>query len=145
MRIDIVLHRIVLHRIVLPRIASHRIASHHHHRRRRRRRHRRHRHRHHRRHHPRSKFSDIVRDSFCGNKEFQRAHKEGFTDFVNRDSKTAMFLSLFVDDVLKNAARQLKDDEADKMLTDVILLFRYLTDKDVFENYYKEHLAKRLL
>lgn len=31
------------------------------------------------------------------------------------------------------------------MLDKSITVFRYLTDKDVFERYYKGHLAKRLL
>lgn len=31
------------------------------------------------------------------------------------------------------------------MLDKTITIFRYLTDKDVFERYYKGHLAKRLL
>lgn len=33
------------------------------------------------------------------------------------------------------------DDVLDKTIT----LFRFLQDKDVFERYYKQHLAKRLL
>lgn len=31
------------------------------------------------------------------------------------------------------------------MLEKVIVIFRYLQDKDVFENFYKTHLSKRLL
>ena len=31
------------------------------------------------------------------------------------------------------------------MLDKTIVIFRYLTEKDVFERYYKGHLAKRLL
>lgn len=31
------------------------------------------------------------------------------------------------------------------MLDKTITLFRFLQDKDVFERYYKQHLAKRLL
>lgn len=31
------------------------------------------------------------------------------------------------------------------MLEKVIVIFRYLQDKDVFENFYKAHLSKRLL
>jgi cullin 3 len=33
----------------------------------------------------------------------------------------------------------------DAVLDKTITVFRYLTDKDVFERYYKGHLAKRLL
>lgn len=35
--------------------------------------------------------------------------------------------------------------EVDTVLDKTITVFRYVTDKDVFERYYKGHLAKRLL
>lgn len=35
--------------------------------------------------------------------------------------------------------------EVDLVLDKTITVFRYVTDKDVFERYYKGHLAKRLL
>ncbi|KAJ4476227.1 Cullin-domain-containing protein [Lentinula aciculospora] len=37
------------------------------------------------------------------------------------------------------------DTEIDAVLGKTITVFRYLTEKDVFERYYKNHLAKRLL
>lgn len=40
---------------------------------------------------------------------------------------------------------QKTDLEVDIALDKTITVFRYLTDKDVFERYYKGHLAKRLL
>ena len=40
---------------------------------------------------------------------------------------------------------QKSDEEVDAVLDKTITVFRYLTDKDVFERYYKGHLAKRLL
>ena len=40
---------------------------------------------------------------------------------------------------------QRTDVEVDIALDKTITVFRYLTDKDVFERYYKGHLAKRLL
>lgn len=36
-------------------------------------------------------------------------------------------------------------DDVEVLLDSVMVLFRYLQDKDVFERYYKQHLAKRLL
>merc|ERR1712157_603168 len=35
--------------------------------------------------------------------------------------------------------------EVETRLQNVIIIFRYLSDKDVFEAFYKQHLAKRLL
>lgn len=40
---------------------------------------------------------------------------------------------------------QHSEQEVETILDKTILLFRFLQDKDVFERYYKQHLAKRLL
>ena len=37
------------------------------------------------------------------------------------------------------------EEEVETLLDKVVMLFRYLQEKDVFEKYYKQHLAKRLL
>lgn len=39
----------------------------------------------------------------------------------------------------------MKEEDVDTLLDKVMMLFRYLKDKDIFEKYYKQHLAKRLL
>ena len=40
---------------------------------------------------------------------------------------------------------QKSDDEVEQVLDKTITVFRYITEKDVFERYYKAHLSKRLL
>lgn len=40
---------------------------------------------------------------------------------------------------------QKTDDEIEVALEKTIILFRFLHDKDKFERYYKNHLARRLL
>lgn len=40
---------------------------------------------------------------------------------------------------------QKTDEEVEAVLDKTITVFRYVTEKDVFERYYKGHLAKRLL
>lgn len=37
------------------------------------------------------------------------------------------------------------EQEIETVLDKTMVLFRYLSEKDVFERYYKTHLAKRLL
>lgn len=37
------------------------------------------------------------------------------------------------------------EQEIENVLDKSMVLFRFLQDKDVFERYYKQHLAKRLL
>lgn len=41
--------------------------------------------------------------------------------------------------------QELSDADCEAILDRVMTLFRYLQEKDVFEKYYKQHLAKRLL
>ena len=40
---------------------------------------------------------------------------------------------------------QLSEQEVENILDKSMVLFRFLQEKDVFERYYKQHLAKRLL
>ncbi|KAK8644318.1 hypothetical protein V6N13_123628 [Hibiscus sabdariffa] len=55
------------------------------------------------------------------------------------------FISLFVDDKLRKGLRGVTEEDVELVLDKVMMLFRYLQEKDVFEKYYKQHLAKRLL
>ena len=40
---------------------------------------------------------------------------------------------------------QMSEQEIENVLDKSMVLFRFLQEKDVFERYYKQHLAKRLL
>ena len=92
----------------------------------------------------RTKYGSIVTDAFDDDKSFQKSLKEAFEDFINIDQRCAQYLSMYIDEVLRNKLRQRQHD-MDDVLDRVIVIFRYLQDKDVFENFYKQHLAKRLL
>jgi cullin 3 len=46
---------------------------------------------------------------------------------------------------LKKGLKGVSEDDIESILDKVMMLFRYLQEKDVFEKYYKQHLAKRLL
>jgi len=46
---------------------------------------------------------------------------------------------------LKKGIRNLNENELDALQDKSMVLFRFLQEKDVFERYYKQHLAKRLL
>jgi cullin 3 len=53
--------------------------------------------------------------------------------------------SLLSERVSLHYIAQKTDEEVDAVLEKTIVLFRFIIDKDVFERYYKAHLAKRLL
>ena len=90
----------------------------------------------------------MVRNQFGSHALFQKALKDAFTDFVNRDageSKHAEIMASFCDTLLKSGGEKLGDDEIEAFLEKVVLLFSYLSDKDIFAEIYRDMLAKRLL
>ncbi|KAI8344876.1 Cullin [Choanephora cucurbitarum] len=91
------------------------------------------------------KFDRILNQAANKDKSFQTVFNEAFEKFINENPKSAEFISLFIDDNLKKGLKGKSEDEVDDVLDKTINLFRYLQDKDVFERYYKQHLAKRLL
>mmetsp|Transcript_41983 Transcript_41983/g.94338 ORF Transcript_41983/g.94338 Transcript_41983/m.94338 type:complete len:789 (+) Transcript_41983:1-2367(+) len=91
------------------------------------------------------KYDQFVKSSFRESKDFQLALKQAFEGFLNKDTRTAQYLSLFVDDMFKKGLRGTSDQEIDSSLEQVVTVFRFLQDKDVFENFYKTHLSRRLL
>jgi cullin 3 len=56
-----------------------------------------------------------------------------------------MSLVSYLDDQFKKTFRTMSDADIEEVVDKVISLFRYLTDKDIFEGFYKSSLAKRLL
>jgi len=92
------------------------------------------------------KFDRFVKESFKESKDFQLALKQAFESFLNKDTRTAQYLSLYVDDQFRKGLRGMSNDaDVDAALEQVVTVFRFLQDKDVFENFYKQHLARRLL
>jgi cullin 3 len=93
----------------------------------------------------RQKYETIVATGFCGEKKAQKRMRESFEDFLNTDARAASCLAVYVDELLRVGLRGATEDAIQSELNRVIVIFRYLSDKDVFESFYKQHLAKRLL
>eukprot|EP00900_Chrysochromulina_parva_P024310 jgi/Chrpa1/6512/Chrysochromulina_OHIO_Genome00012947-RA len=99
------------------------------------------------------KYTDLVgpgpdKGCFQGHTIFHKAMKEAFEVFVNKDigkTSTAELLSNFCDNLLKKSGERLSDDALEDKLEKVVRLFCYLSDKDIFAEFYKKQLAKRLL
>jgi cullin 3 len=93
----------------------------------------------------RQKFEQIVEVSFRGEKKSVKRMRESFEDFLNADARAASCLAVYVDELLRVGLRGASDEQVTAELQKAIVVFRYLSDKDVFESFYKQHLAKRLL
>jgi len=95
----------------------------------------------------RKKYDNFVKKAFNEDRIFTRDLKESLEHFINLDSRAApaQYLSLYLDEMMRKGMKGMSDEEREKLLNDVISIFRYLQDKDVFEDFYKKHLATRLL
>ena len=92
------------------------------------------------------KNDQFVKESFKEDTDFQLALKQAFETFLRKDTRTPQYLSLYVDELFRKILKSLSSDaEIDSCLVKVVTVFRFLQDKDVFENFYKQHLARRLL
>ncbi|GER49512.1 cullin family protein [Striga asiatica] len=93
----------------------------------------------------RDKYDRVINDAFGNDKTFQNALSSSFEYFINLNPRSPEYVSLFVDDKLRKGLKGVKEEDIEVVLDKVMILFRYLQEKDVFEKYYKQHLAKRLL
>ncbi|KAJ3092656.1 hypothetical protein HK102_004647 [Quaeritorhiza haematococci] len=91
------------------------------------------------------KFDVILDSAFYKDKAFQTQMNSALEAVVNQNPKGPEFLSLFIDENLKKGLKGKSEAEIDSLLDKTITLFRFISEKDVFERYYKQHLAKRLL
>ncbi len=91
------------------------------------------------------RYKHIVEVAFRGEAKSKKRLKESFEHFLNADTRAASCLVIFADDLLRSGLKGASEEEVNNRLNSVILVFRYISDKDVFESFYKQHLAKRLL
>ncbi|XP_008211567.1 cullin-3 isoform X2 [Nasonia vitripennis] len=91
------------------------------------------------------RFEHFLHISFNNDKQFKQMIASDFEYFLNLNTKSPEYLSLFIDDKLKKGLKGMTEQEIEGILDKTMVLFRFLQEKDVFERYYKQHLAKRLL
>lgn len=91
------------------------------------------------------KHNKIISLAFSNDKMFQNALNSSFEYFINLNPRSPEFISLFVDDKLRKGLNGMSEEDVEMVLDKVMMLFRFLQEKDVFEKYYKQHLSKRLL
>lgn len=91
------------------------------------------------------RFDNLLKKSFANDTQIKQTISRDFEYFINLNTKAPEYLSLFIDDKLKKGVKGMTETEIENILDKSMVLFRYLQEKDVFERYYKQHLAKRLL
>ncbi|KAG8448203.1 hypothetical protein GDO86_015337 [Hymenochirus boettgeri] len=92
------------------------------------------------------KVDHVIDVCFLKNEKFVNAMKEAFETFINkRPNKPAELIAKYVDSKLRTGNKEATDEELEKMLDKIMIIFRFIYGKDVFEAFYKKDLAKRLL
>ncbi|XP_004704475.2 cullin-4A isoform X1 [Echinops telfairi] len=92
------------------------------------------------------KVDHIIEVCFQKNEKFINLMKESFETFINkRPNKPAELIAKHVDSKLRAGNKEATDEELERILDKIMIIFRFIHGKDVFEAFYKKDLAKRLL
>lgn len=87
----------------------------------------------------------VLHQGFKRNNTVENRMKIAFETFVNENTRTALAIAMYLDNLFRKEIKNFQDDQIEVTLDQIIHLFRFISDKDIFENYYKIYLAKRLL
>lgn len=99
------------------------------------------------------RYSDLVNYQFQKDPLFLEAMKDAFTSFVNTDlinkkkggkTSCAELLSTYCN-IIMNSTEKVGEDKLDELLENIVQLFGYISDKDMFQEFYRRMLSKRLL
>ncbi|XP_022760557.1 cullin-1-like [Durio zibethinus] len=95
------------------------------------------------------KYLAYVNDCFQNHILFHKALMEAFEVFCNKGvagSSSAELFATFCDNILKRGGiEKLSDEAIEETLEKVVKLLAYIGDKDLFAEFYRKKLARRLL
>eukprot|EP00730_Choanoeca_flexa_P018001 TRINITY_DN8725_c0_g2_i1.p1 TRINITY_DN8725_c0_g2~~TRINITY_DN8725_c0_g2_i1.p1 ORF type:complete len:746 (+),score=220.03 TRINITY_DN8725_c0_g2_i1:89-2326(+) len=99
------------------------------------------------------KYRKLVEESFQNDPRFQETLDKACRAFINKNkvtkasktSRSPELLAKFCDSLLKKSSKNPPEDQLEQILNQVLIIFNYLDDKDVFEKFYKKLLASRLV
>ena len=99
-----------------------------------------------------TRYSKLVENAFAGESEFVRSLDNACKEFVNRNkvcktgsTRSPELLAKYTDFLLKKGAKSAEEADLEASLIDVMTVFKYIEDKDVFQKFYSRMLAKRLV
>lgn len=101
-----------------------------------------------------SKYDLLVLGSFHNDKGFVAALDKACGRFINNNcitkrcnssSKSPELLARYCDILLKKNTKNSEDAELEDTLSQVMIVFTYIEDKDVFQKFYSKWLARRLV
>jgi len=97
------------------------------------------------------KFDSLVIRAFKKEKGFVGSLDKACTKFINKNkaadtaSKSPELLAKYCDTLLKKSAKNPEEAELEETLNQIMTVFKYIEEKDVFQKFYSKMLAKRLV
>ncbi|KAH8104831.1 Cullin-domain-containing protein [Cristinia sonorae] len=98
------------------------------------------------------KNAETVARSFRGEAGFVASLDKACREFVNRNAATGTsttkspeLLAKHADALLRKNNKMAEDEDLESALNKVMVLFKYIDDKDVFQTFYTTKLSKRLI
>jgi len=100
------------------------------------------------------KYNELVVTAFRNDSGFVASLDKACRRFINDNavckaaksaSKSPELLARFTDLLLKKSSKNPEEQEMEQLLQDVMTVFKYIEDKDVFQTFYSKMLAKRLI
>ncbi|KAI9751877.1 MAG: late secretory pathway protein avl9 [Chaenotheca gracillima] len=99
-----------------------------------------------------TQYQSLVNQAFVGESEFVRSLDNACREFVNRNevcksgsTRSPELLAKYTDTLLKKSTKSTEESDLENMLTQIMTVFKYIEDKDVFQKFYSRMLAKRLV
>ncbi|CAD6501233.1 BgTH12-01486 [Blumeria graminis f. sp. triticale] len=97
-------------------------------------------------------YQNLVKQAFRDEPEFTRSLDNACREFVNRNqvcksgsNKSPELLAKYSDTLLKKSASGGEDSDIENSLSQIMTVFKYIEDKDVFQKFYSRMLARRLV
>ncbi|KAK3172905.1 hypothetical protein OEA41_006231 [Lepraria neglecta] len=99
-----------------------------------------------------SQYQKLVDNAFSAESEFVRSLDNACKEFVNRNkvcktgsTRSPELLAKYTDALLKKSAKSAEEADLEASLIQIMTVFKYIEDKDVFQKFYSRMLAKRLV
>lgn len=99
-----------------------------------------------------TQYQGLVKRAFNDEPEFTRSLDNACREFVNRNevckagsNKSPELLAKYTDVLLRKSSTSIEEADLERTLTQIMTVFKYIEDKDVFQKFYSRMLARRLV
>ncbi|TVY34074.1 Cullin, partial [Lachnellula occidentalis] len=99
-----------------------------------------------------TQYQGLVKKAFQDEPEFTRSLDNACREFVNRNpvcksgsNKSPELLAKYADAVLRKGTNGAEESDLENTLNQIMTVFKYIEDKDVFQKFYSRMLARRLI